>query len=155
MSPLRRLPSSTSNSNCDTSILRGRPGFGCLQPAKGHTLMSQFPAGEQHTHHTLSGIATQWAYLTLIEAVDQTPPGIKHITDLQATELVIINSSRPKAGLLPDPRVIKRRNNHYMLPQSPESPSPGSIGSATRGHCTSGRGHNQSLQFKFSHVDSK
>lgn len=38
------------------------------------------------------------------------------------TELVIINSSVPK-GIGPYARVRKRKDNYYVLPRSPESPT--------------------------------
>lgn len=47
-------------------------------------------------------------------------------TELVATELVTIESSLPRPGfnIGPNPRVLKRRNNYYMLPKYPQSPSP-------------------------------
>lgn len=46
-------------------------------------------------------------------------------TELVATELVTIESSLPRGfNMGPNPRVLKRKNNYYMLPKSPKSPSP-------------------------------
>lgn len=45
--------------------------------------------------------------------------------ELVATELVTIESSLPRGfNMGPNPRVLKRRNDWYMLPKSPQSPSP-------------------------------
>ncbi|KJA12628.1 hypothetical protein HYPSUDRAFT_210303 [Hypholoma sublateritium FD-334 SS-4] len=41
---------------------------------------------------------------------------------LVTTELVFIQSSIPRGVGGPHPRVIRRKNNLYMLPRSPESP---------------------------------
>lgn len=41
----------------------------------------------------------------------------------QETEIITINSSPVEAWGGPNPRVIKRKNNRYMLPRSPISPS--------------------------------
>ena len=46
------------------------------------------------------------------------PPG-----NYQATELVFINSSPEMGQGLPVPRVIKRRDDHYMRPRPPHSPN--------------------------------
>lgn len=56
-----------------------------------------------------------------------TPPSPSaHIASNQipwkSTELVFINSS-PGLKVGPNPRVIKRRNNYYMRPRSPPSPT--------------------------------
>ncbi len=39
------------------------------------------------------------------------------------TELVFINSSRPRMLDGPAPRVIRRKNGRYMLPSSPKTPT--------------------------------
>lgn len=76
--------------------------------------------------------------------------------DLQATELVTINSSPLRIGCLPRPRVIKRKNNRYMLPQSPESPSPRAANKAHSSAASSHPSHSRALHKKdFVHVDSK
>lgn len=56
----------------------------------------------------------------------------RRTTELVATELVTIESSVPRGfNMGPNPRVLKRKNNYYMLPQSPQSPSP--VATITRG----------------------
>lgn len=47
----------------------------------------------------------------------------KKRTHPKSTELFIINSS-PQKGNGPNPRALRRRDEKYMLPRSPESPSP-------------------------------
>lgn len=49
------------------------------------------------------------------------------VAPYQETELVIINSSPIKAWACPNPRVIKRKENHYMCPRSPISPFGGKV----------------------------
>lgn len=39
------------------------------------------------------------------------------------TELVFINSSRPRLQDGPVARVLKRKDGHYMLPSSPQTPT--------------------------------
>ena len=39
------------------------------------------------------------------------------------TELVFINSSRPRLGDGPAARVLKRKDGYYMLPVSPQTPT--------------------------------
>lgn len=59
---------------------------------------------------------------------------------------------------MPHPRVIKRRNNQYMLPQSPESPSPRfqAANKGTGAHDSDSRRHSRAPRKKhFVHVDSK
>lgn len=47
------------------------------------------------------------------------------ISVTQDTELVFINSSPIQLACLPKPRVIKRKDNHFMLRCSPTSPTLG------------------------------
>lgn len=52
-----------------------------------------------------------------------TPELPQNDDSLIATELVFIDSSPINIAGLPKARVLKRRNNHYMLPHSPSSPT--------------------------------
>lgn len=45
------------------------------------------------------------------------------LRNYQETEIVFINSSPVNLIGLPVPRVLKRKNNHYMRPRSPVSPT--------------------------------
>lgn len=54
----------------------------------------------------------------------QVPP---NSNPWQATELVFIHSS-PGLKVGPNPRVLKRRNNYYMRPRSPLSPTISRLG---------------------------
>ncbi len=45
------------------------------------------------------------------------------VLNYQETEIVFINSSPVKLNGLPAPRVLKRKEDYYMLPRSPVSPT--------------------------------